>query len=153
MHYLQTECAQKLRNAQNPKIIKGIRYYGTCRPQVSGVQADLKGLYTCVMVLICQWCSALSLILTSLDVWFTKLSSRKYMLSTRFDCGIIQFCGGQFFVDYQFLKGLVFSCRTEAPHEIQVDRPWSFRFNHIKTCIFIAHKKLRAIQLFILMDL
>lgn len=56
-------------------------------------------------------------------------------------------------MDYQFLKGLVFSCRTEAPHEIQVDRPWSFRFNHIKTCIFIAHKKLRAIQLFILMDL
>lgn len=79
MHYLQTECAQKLRNAQNPKIIKGIRYYGTCRPQVSGVQADLKGLYTCVMVLICQRCSALSVILTSLDVWFTKLSSRKYM--------------------------------------------------------------------------
>lgn len=72
MHYLQTECAQKLRNAQNPKIIKGIRYYGTCRPQVSGVQADLKGLYTCVMVLICQRCSALSLILTSLDVWFTN---------------------------------------------------------------------------------
>lgn len=85
MHYLQTECAQKLRNAQNPKIIKGIRYYGTCRPQVSGVQADLKGLYTCVTVLICQRCSALSLILTSLDVWFTKLSSRKYMNCNQLD--------------------------------------------------------------------